>query len=146
MLELAFEYYRIILYSPFAHHAAAPGTGSSTTAFDFACEGILAATRLVQVVEQLESKGLLNPTHPFLVQSLVFAATTLLLAELGDVDDLDDVGYGEFRNASETARGLLRRLAAKHEGAAGCYESLSVRHLIMSSRVGMIIVNQVTLD
>lgn len=128
MLEFAFEYHRVILFSPFAHHTGTiVGRDHAPAAFDFACEGILAATRLVQLVHQLEIKAILNPAQPFLVQGLVFAATFLLLAELGGLNDLDDFGYGEFRNASETARGLLARLVSRDDCAAGCYASLLVR-------------------
>jgi hypothetical protein len=128
MLELSYEYARLLLFSPFSYSAAEqPPEDDASKAYGFATQAITCSSRLVWVIEALENQGNLNPSHPHIVHALAYACVVLLHAELSSSTKYtDDPDWGDFRDASTSAHRLLANLAQSSDAAAGCLISLTV--------------------
>jgi hypothetical protein len=128
MLELSYEYCRLLFTSPFSYSAAEqPSHDDTSKSYGFATQAIMSSSRLTRIIEALENQGNLNSAHPYIIHALAFAAVVLLHAELsGSTKYIDDPNWGDFRDASARAHRLLTDLAVTSDAAAGCLLSLTV--------------------
>lgn len=126
LLDYAYAYVQMVVFSPFLHHTAKPIGERDQTASACVQKCGAAAALAVQAARELDRKGILEASHLLTVDVLAYAATISLVMELGSTDL---AGWVKARKASKGAKSLLGTLAARSATASACLEALQVRSL-----------------
>ena len=85
----------------------------------------MTALRTIEIARNLVLVDAYDEANPINVETLVMAALTLLIYELGP-EQPDDAGSRELKRASAVANTLLIILAKYNNTAVQCLESLTV--------------------
>ncbi len=135
LLRLAYAHVQMILYRPFIHHIVRTKREGLLELRSFACASacVKAAMQVVWLVDEMDSRGLLNGAYWFTVYMTFFAVMSLCMLILGNVEDptVDDT-----MKAASRGRDILVQMALQSTNAERCLTVLEVSQLIPGENFG----------
>ncbi|EME41742.1 hypothetical protein DOTSEDRAFT_73955 [Dothistroma septosporum NZE10] len=81
VIELSYFFIQLLVYCPFIHYIGATSPFTSATT-DYATKCVEAALQTVLIAEELQSRRMMISVHPFALDAVMLATTSLLLSEI----------------------------------------------------------------